>query len=141
MAYQVVYFTRTGNSKRIAEKIASRLSADVLAISDGHSWKGFWGFFIGGFYSSIDKKVRISVEGELDPEAEYVLVAPTWAGKLAPAGRAFIAMAGKERIHLVATHSGGGIKDALGCLSLGQISDKETNEDVVVDQLVKPLLG
>jgi flavodoxin len=42
MELQVVYFTRTGNSKRVAEKIAKKLNVSIIEIKDNKSWKGIF---------------------------------------------------------------------------------------------------
>jgi len=59
MNYKVVYFTRTGNSKRVAEKIANKLSCETIQITDNINWKGILGFLKGGYYSSKNRNVGV----------------------------------------------------------------------------------
>jgi flavodoxin len=56
MSYQVVFFTRTGQSKRVAIKIAQGLNASLIEIDDHKNWKGLIGYIRAGFYSTVDKK-------------------------------------------------------------------------------------
>ncbi|MBC7960795.1 MAG: flavodoxin family protein, partial [Vallitaleaceae bacterium] len=41
---KVVYFSRTGNSKRVAEKIAQKIGSHVSVLTDDKNWKGLLGY-------------------------------------------------------------------------------------------------
>ncbi len=66
MNYKVIYFTRTGNSRRVAEKIADKLSLQAIEITDNMSWQGISGFIRGGYYASRNKDVEIKIPDNLD---------------------------------------------------------------------------
>ena len=76
MKYRVVYFTRTGNSRRVAEKIAAELSVEAAEITDHVNWKGFFGFLKGGYYASTDKDVEINLHESLNHADELIVVTP-----------------------------------------------------------------
>ena len=38
MTYAVIYFSRTGTSRRIAEKIAKKLSVEPIEVTDNVDW-------------------------------------------------------------------------------------------------------
>jgi len=40
--YGVLYYTRTNNSKRVAEKISSKLSCELIQITDNINWQGLF---------------------------------------------------------------------------------------------------
>ena len=48
MKYSVAYFSRTGNSGRIAQKIAQKLSTDAIEVTDNMNWKGPIGYIRAG---------------------------------------------------------------------------------------------
>ncbi len=83
MKYKVVYFTRTNYSKKVAEKIANKLSCEAIQIIDNKNWNGCLGFIKAGYYSSIKKPVEIEILGNLDTADEFIVVAPLWAGGVA----------------------------------------------------------
>jgi flavodoxin len=139
MNYQVVYFTRTGNSRRVAEKIANGLSLPALEITDNMNWKGISGFIRGGYYASKDKDVEIKIPPKLDDSAELIVVTPLWAGKAAPAISTFLKARALEKIHLVVTSGSTTIKDRSGYKTVCDIVKKENNEDTVISDLVKTL--
>ena len=141
MNYVVVYFTRTNSSKRVAEKISDKLSCKVIQITDNMNWKGIFGFIKAGYYSSINKHVDIEVLGKLDAADEYIVVAPIWAGGLAPAIRTFFTTLPKERVHLVVTSDGSHLKKRKGYKSISDITKNEGNEDQAIDTLVENLLN
>jgi flavodoxin len=139
MKYQIVYFTRTGNSKRIAEKIGQHLNIVPISISDNKWWKGIIGYIRAGFYSTIDKKVNITFSKPLIDYDEIIVVSPLWAGGTAPATRAFFKMYSPKITHLVVTSIGSTLKQRSGYKSVTDIIQREKNEDEVIEKLISNL--
>jgi flavodoxin len=139
MNYKVVYFTRTGNSRRVAEKLAAALSVEAAEIKDNMNWKGIFGFIRGGYYSTKDKDVEIQIPHNLDDADELIVVTPIWAGKAAPAVRAFLKNRSLEKIHLVATSSGSIINERSGYKSVSDIVKSKNNEEEVIGSLLNML--
>jgi hypothetical protein len=137
--YKVVYFTRTNYSKKVAEKIANKLSCEVIQITDNKNWKGFLGFMKAGFYSSINKPVEIEILGNIKAADETIVVAPLWAGGLAPAARALLKTIPLDKVHLVVTSDGSQLKNRSGYQSVSDIAKNNKNEDQVIDALVSRL--
>lgn len=129
MNYQVLYFTRTGHSKRIAEKIAKMLDIEAIEIRDHMNWRGVIGYIKAGFYSTVDKKVSITLSRALDEQKPYIVVAPLWAGGIAPAVRAFFRVYPKEKAHLIVTSLGSTLKERAGYLSVTDIIQRAEHED------------
>ena len=87
----VVYYSRTGNTKAIAESVREVLGADIQEIKDMKDRSGFFGY-IGGMIDS--KKNPIT---EISPKEvnirDYDLIvigSPGWGVKLTPAINTFI---------------------------------------------------
>lgn len=116
MNCRVLYFTRSGNSKRIAEKIAEKAGCGISEITDDKSWKGIIGFLRGGYYASRSKTTNVSVTPETDLGAydRILIVGPVWAGNAAPAVYSILLkeQADLGKIGLVLS-SGGGDTDAV----------------------------
>ncbi len=140
MSYKVVYFTRTGTSRRVAEKLANKLSCDIVEITDNMNWNGFFGFIKGGYYSSLNKPVDIKLSKDLEAEDEVILVTPLWAGGLAPAARGFLRTVPMEKLHLVMTSKGSKLKEPSGYKSVSHVVKSNNDEDQVIDELVKMLV-
>ena len=140
MKFQVVFFTRTNTSKRIAEKISEKLSCDAIQITDNMNWKGIFGFIKAGYYSSTHKHVDIEVLGNLDTADEYIVVSPIWADGLAPAIITFLETLPKDKVHLVASSDGSQLKKRLGYKSVRDITKHDRNEDLIIDDLVNRLV-
>jgi flavodoxin len=78
----VVYFSRTGNTKKVAEDIAARLDADTERIISTKNLSGCSGL-LGILIKTILKKPITIAEPEKSP-ADYGLVilgTPCWGGK------------------------------------------------------------
>lgn len=87
----VVYYSRFGNTKKIAEEISSKLKCEIEEIVDSKNRKGTLGWII----SAIDAhSKKLTTIGEIikDP-AKYDLIVigtPIWAALMAPAVRSYI---------------------------------------------------
>lgn len=139
VTYKVVYFTRTGNCRRVAKKLAKAVSAEAVEITDNMKWTGVLGFLRGGYYSARDKDVKIKVSGNVDDTDELIAVTPLWAGKVAPTMKAFLKNRSLDKVHLVVTSGGSALKDRAGYKSVSDITISKKNEDEVINGLIKNL--
>lgn len=140
MNYKVIYFTRTGTSRRVAEQIANKLSLEVIEITDNMNWKGIFGFIKGGYYASKNRDVEIRIPKNLDDADEIIVVTPLWAGKVAPAINTFLKTKALDKIHLVVTSSGSNLKDRSGYKSVIDIVKNKNNEEVIISNFINSLL-
>lgn len=140
MNYKVVYFTRNGNSKRVAEKLAKGLSTEAFEIRDNMNWNGIFGFIRGGYYSTKDKDVEFKVSPNVEAADELVVVTPLWAGKAAPTVKSFLKNRPLEKVHLVVTSSGSTLQDRSGYKTVIDIVKRNNNEDEAIGKLIDQLL-
>ncbi|MBK5113594.1 MAG: flavodoxin [Candidatus Heimdallarchaeota archaeon] len=89
----VIYYSKTGNTKLMAESIASEVNADLFEIQRQKDIKssGFMLYFRGGFESMTRKNIRLE-KTEIDLE-KYDLIflgTPVWAWRLNPVVRSFL---------------------------------------------------
>ena len=87
----VVYYSRTGTTKKVAEIIAEKLSADIEEIIDIKGRSGPIGYIIAGKDGAQENLTTIG-ETKFDP-SDYDLVVigtPIWAGKMASGVRTYI---------------------------------------------------
>ena len=138
--YGVIYYTRTNNSKRVAEKISKKLSCELVQITDNINWKGLIGYLKAGFYSMTNKHVDIQFLGDLDAVEEYIIVGPLWAGGLAPAMRTLLSQFPRDKVHLVVTSLGSHVEDRSGYLSIHDITTNTNTEDAMIEALTNSLL-
>ena len=145
MKTMVIYFSRTGNSKRVATKIADGLGLKPIEITDDNNWNGIFGFIKGGYYASANKSVDIKVSGDFKDVDEYIVVSPLWAGGPAPAVREFLKQVPINSVNLVLTCNGSDIQSALtkyenkvGKLKAGfGIVQRLKNEDKQIEQIIQ----
>jgi hypothetical protein len=138
--FGVIYFTRTNNSKRIAEKISNKLSSDLIPVTDNINWKGIFGYLKAGSYSMRNQHVDIEVLGDLDDVEEYIVVGPLWAGGLAPAVKNLLNQLPRNKVHLVVSSKKDTVEDRSGFLSVHDITRKADNEDMVIEGFVNSLM-
>ena len=133
----VVFFSRSGNTKRAAEAIASALKAETEQIWDKKKRSGPFGFFSAGKDAATGKTTKIEPTKNNPSSFGLVVVGtPIWAGNMAPAVRAFLEQnRGKfKKVAFFCTAGGGTSGNAFGEMSklLGlkpvstlELSDKE----------------
>jgi len=107
----VVFYTRTGTTKKAAEAIAKELGCDIEELSDGKNRKGIIGWIMAGKDAAI-KTIEKLKELKHDP-ADYDLViigTPIWNFTVSTPIRTFL-ITHKDRLKKVAfffTGGGGG---------------------------------
>jgi flavodoxin len=86
----VAYYSRTGHTKFISEKIAQQLGADLCEILDKKKREGRIGFFGGGGDALREKLTDIEVSKPIEGYDFVIIGTPVWAGKITPAIRKFM---------------------------------------------------
>jgi len=95
----VLYYSRTGSNKTMAEAIAKAIVADCHEIVDCRNRGGALGFLRSG-YDAYRRKLT-EIELKVHPEAydPIIIGNPVWAGRMTPAVRTFLtnhSMTGKQ---------------------------------------------
>ncbi len=123
---QVYYFTRTGNSKHIANQIACSHNLKALEISDAQNWSGIRNFIRAGAMATMREVLPISYPA-VNPLNSIILVFPIWAGTLPPAVRSFLEHTNANRITAVvlSAHSSLNFTDSLYFANVFQIKGKQ----------------
>lgn len=78
----VVYYSRTGLTKTLAEHVAGQIGADVEAIVDSENRKGPFGFIKAAFDALKGKCPKIGeIKSKVEDYDVVVVATPVWAGK------------------------------------------------------------
>ena len=82
----IVYYTRTGNSRYVAETIASQLGADIEEVIDLKKRSGILGWLSGGKDAKQGKETEIAPTQKNPADYDLIVIGtPIWAGKPTPA--------------------------------------------------------
>jgi flavodoxin len=112
----VVYFSRTGHCRRIAEEIAVAAGADLDVIRETTVRSGLFGYLRSAREAFQERLADISPTGK-DPRrySLVVLGSPVWAGRLSSPMRAYIAAHKGElpRVALFCSQGGSGAEKVL----------------------------
>ena len=90
MTYLVVYFSRTGNNRTIAEYIANKLSADIDEIVDKKKRQGRLNWLRAGKDSRSGKLTEIEYQKNPQDYDTVIIGAPIWAWNPIPALRTYL---------------------------------------------------
>jgi menaquinone-dependent protoporphyrinogen IX oxidase len=112
----IVFYSRTGITKRVAQKMAQELGADIEELMDTDKRIGAWGYMKSG-KEAMQKKLAVIEPLQYNP-VDYDLViigTPTWAFAMSCAVRAYLTeQKGKiKNIALLATHGSDGGERAI----------------------------
>ena len=131
----VVFYTRTGNTKKVAESIMSQLQAESEELVDKKKRSGILGWLRSG-WDSFRENLTDLKPIQHDPE-EYELVivgTPNWARNMTPAVRTYL-VEHKDEIPKVAFFCTQGGKGGEGLIeSLGEICEKDPVATLIVSK-------
>ena len=109
----VVYYSRTGTTRKVAEAVARKLDCDLEELVDTKKRSGALGL-IGAGADAHRKKLTVLGELECDPAAyELVVVGtPVWAGTMTPAIRTYLTehKEGLPQVAFFLTTGGSGVE-------------------------------
>lgn len=98
MKILVIYYSRTGTTKKVAEAMARLLPADIEEINDLKNRDGIWGWLGAGRDAMRRKETSISPVSANAADYEHVIIGtPVWAGTMAAGVRTYLA-ANAEKI-------------------------------------------
>ena len=122
----VVYYSRTGNTRKVAQAVAKLLGADVEEIVDKKERSGAVGFLVGAKDARLKRLTDIESPSRDPSQYGTVLIGtPVWAWTMSPAVRTYLARM-KERLPRVAfflTTGGTGIERTFKAMS--RVSGKQ----------------
>lgn len=112
----VVYYSRSGNTKRVAEMMARELKADLQELVDKRGRGGLLGFLKAGRDAMKERNTELGPLSQSPEDYDLILVGtPVWASNPAPAVRTFLQshdLSGKK-VALFCTMSARGGKETL----------------------------
>lgn len=87
----IIYYSRTGKNKKIAQELARKLSCNLEEIIDTAKRDGLWGYFLSGMQATLKMKARIKpVKNDPGKYDTVVIIAPLWISVLPPAVRTYL---------------------------------------------------
>jgi flavodoxin len=112
----IVYYSRTGNTRMIAEEIAKHLKADIEEVKDTQNRKGIIGYLRSGYQAN--RKKLTSLEKPVNNPTEYDLIiigTPIWAGKMSVPIRTYLNQFKDEieQMAIFCTYGGSGLEGTL----------------------------
>lgn len=122
----IAFYTRTGNTKKVAEMIAERLNSEIEQIVDTTKRGGLWGWLKSGYHATMKKMTEIE-ELNKDPSSYdlVILGSPVWNKRMTPAIRTYITNNKDKfnRIALFCSAGGRGVQEMLE--SMAELCEKE----------------
>jgi len=109
----VVFYSRTGTTKKVAESLKKFLKCDSEEILDVKSRKGLIGYLISGKEASMKKLARIKETKKNPSSYDIVLIGtPVWAWNVSSPVRTYISKNKFKKVAFFCTMGGSGDKNA-----------------------------
>jgi flavodoxin len=115
----VVLYSRTGNSKFVAKKVASELGADTEEVVDLKNRRGLFGFIRAGYDATRGKVTKIEKTQKSPWDYDLKVVGtPVWNSRLTLAIRTYLKEndLSQKRVALFSTNEGRGSKKTLSMM-------------------------
>ncbi len=105
-----VYYSRTGNTRKVMKTIAAALDAELVELSDGVDRKGVRGWLRSGLDAvkrDCPRTHSFETERKLENYRLVIVGTPVWAGRCSSVVRSFLKQRGGElsRVAYVLTRS------------------------------------
>ena len=107
-----LYYSRTGNTRAAAEKVAELLEAELVELTDGKARGGILGFLASGLDAmrkTPQELLPFQTEQPLGTYDHVIVATPVWAGRCSSIVHAFLAAYGRElpqKVSYIVTHMG-----------------------------------
>lgn len=116
----IAYYSRTGNTKKLAELINYALNGDIEEIIEDKDRSGIIGYILAGKDAILRRITKIQNINSNLSEYDIVIVGtPVWAGQVPPAVRTFL-MGHSEKIRKIAFF-----------ITMGSNSDKSVIKELI----------
>jgi len=115
----IVYYSRTGRTRMVAERLGAALGADVEEIREAKTRSGILGALAAGKDAMMSRPAELTAAPSVEGRRTVVLGMPVWADRPPPAVRAYLQtvdLAGKT-VCAFCTHGGGGGRKMFAALS------------------------
>jgi flavodoxin len=87
----IAYYSRTGNTARVAKDLALQLGADLEEIIDQKKRSGIWGYIIAGRDGMKKRLTEISNPSHNPADYDLVILgSPVWGWDMVPAVRTYL---------------------------------------------------
>ena len=107
----VLFYSRTGNTGKIANEIATQLNSDIEEIFDKKNRKGIFGYLVAGKDSATKKFTQIEeVQKDLSQYDLVIIGTPVWAWGMTPAIRTYLSKNKFNKLAFFCTQGGSGGK-------------------------------
>jgi len=143
----VAYYSKTGHTRNIAEKIAKMLKADVDEIIDKTDRSGIKGWIFGGRDAMKEKDTEILFKRDPSGYSLVILGTPVWAWTVTPAVRKYLKENVLKKVAFFCTYGGAPSKTFIEMERLSKepvatlgIKDKEINlHDLEIKQFCEKI--
>jgi flavodoxin len=136
----VVYYSRSGNTRFVAEKISQKIGGDIEEIIDKKRRKGPLGFLIGGFDATRGRITEIAEIKKSPIDYDLIVVGtPMWNKRITPAVRTYLKNnnLSKKKVALFCTSLGSQpdrvfktLKEIMhGCIFVGELAMSHAQKD------------
>ncbi len=105
-----IYYSRTGNTERIAKYIKDKTNCELLNITDGIDRSGSRGYLKSGYESLkeiLPKLKSFGMQKKMEDYRNVIVCSPIWAFDVCPVIKSFLNSYGKKikgKTYFVITH-------------------------------------
>ena len=136
----VVYYSKSGNTRFVAEKISQKIGGDIEEIIDKKRRKGPLGFVIGGFDATRGRKTDIAEMKKSPRDYDLIVVGtPMWNKRITPAVKTYLEdnKFSEKRVALFCTNNGSQservfktLKEIMNrCIFVGELAISNAQKD------------
>lgn len=135
----IYYFTRTGNCKRIAEKIGKKLNLEVYPIEDNVDWSGIKAYFKFQAYAKGKKELRITHK-DTEEFDRFIVVSPVWGSRMPPTIKLFLEKIPLDRVDMIVSSKMDKMRGIENANHIVHIKQYKKEEDKKIEEYINTLV-
>jgi flavodoxin len=130
----VVYYSRSGNTRKIAHEIARLLNADVDEIVSLRRYGGVFGYIKAGYHALKGKIVKIKFIKNIDAYAWIIIATPNWGARMASPVLSYLKLhdLSKKNIGVCCVQGGSGGEKVIS--QVENIIGKKARASLIINQ-------
>jgi flavodoxin len=122
----IVFYSRDGSTRTVAQAIAEKLQCPIEEITELKSRKGFFGFMRSGYEATTKKSAKINPLNANPADFDLIIIGtPLWAGSMSSPIRAFITQFEKDLNKVAVFCSKGGTENHKAFSGVKEILKKD----------------
>ncbi len=131
----VVYYSRSGNTRKISNEIAREMNAELDEIVSLRGYRSVFGYIKAGYHALTNKIVKIKFIKNIDSYAWVIIATPNWGARMASPIFSYLKLHDltNKNIGVCCVQGGGGGEKVIK--QMEEVIGKKARAELIINQI------